>query len=119
VSLVTRYTSAEAIGLSRKLDRAQGPRPRGRPRRGVGGARGAAGGVRRAEIARAVDLIVSLEGDGTLLSVARHPAPGVPILGIDIGTLGFLTACGPGGIGPFSRRRSAGRPASSPGASSR
>ena len=58
-------------------------------------ARGADGGVRRAEIARSVDLVVSLGGDGTLLSVARHPAPGVPVLGIDIGTLGFLTACGP------------------------
>jgi len=96
VGLVTRYTSAEAIGLSRRLEREL-------RKRGLtvvhdaesAAARGVAGGVRRAEIARAVDLIVSLGGDGTLLSVARHPAPGVPILGIDVGTLGFLTACGP------------------------
>ena len=38
---------------------------------------------------------MTLGGDGTLLSVARHPAPGVAVLGIDIGTLGFLTTCGP------------------------
>jgi NAD+ kinase len=58
-------------------------------------ARQTPGGVPRDRIARAVDLLVTLGGDGTLLSVARHPAPGVPVLGIDIGTLGFLTACGP------------------------
>ncbi|MBK9968785.1 MAG: hypothetical protein IPP07_29570 [Holophagales bacterium] len=27
--------------------------------------------------------------------MARHPSPGVAILGIDIGTFGFLTACPP------------------------
>ena len=96
VGLVTRYTSPEAIELSRTLDRRL-------TRRGVevvhdlesAPARDGDGGVARNQIMRAVDLVVTLGGDGTLLSVARHPAPDVPILGIDIGTLGFLTTCGP------------------------
>jgi NAD+ kinase len=96
VGLVTRYTSPEALELSRKLDRRL-------TKRGYevvhdlesAAGREAVGGVARTQLARAVDLLVTLGGDGTLLSVARHPAPNVPILGIDIGTLGFLTTCSP------------------------
>lgn len=110
VGLVTRYTSQAAIELSRRLERRL-------TRAGFevvhdlesAPAREGDGGIARNQIARAVDLIVSLGGDGTLLSVARHPAPDVPILGIDIGTLGFLTTCGPADYGEVLEAALAGR----------
>jgi len=46
---------------------------------------------RRDEIGSKSDLVITLGGDGTLLSVARHVPSGVPIMGVNMGTLGFLT----------------------------
>ena len=43
------------------------------------------------ELARRSDLLITFGGDGTLLSVARHAPEHVPVVGVNMGTLGFLT----------------------------
>jgi NAD+ kinase len=47
--------------------------------------------VPKAELGRRSDLLITFGGDGTLLSVARHAPDHVPIIGVNMGTLGFLT----------------------------
>ena len=49
-------------------------------------------GFSRDEIASLVDLVFVLGGDGTMLNVSRLVAEkGIPILGINLGSLGFIT----------------------------
>lgn len=50
-------------------------------------------GFPRSQIPSLADLIIVLGGDGTMISVSRLVAEkGIPILGVNIGGLGFLTA---------------------------
>ncbi len=54
--------------------------------------------------------VVSLGGDGTLLAAARRAAPlGVPVLGVNLGRLGFLTATDVHRVRPVLKKLLAGR----------
>src|ERR1043166_6628265 len=54
---------------------------------------GSAAGLSRNQLAAHSDLLLVLGGDGTLLAAAREAAPrGIPILPINLGSLGFLTS---------------------------
>ena len=73
--------SSRTLALVRSLLKARGVRA-------VTAAR-----VPTARSLRDADLAIALGGDGTMLRVAREVAPrGIPLLGINIGTLGFLSA---------------------------
>lgn len=48
-------------------------------------------GLPKRELGKNCDLLVTFGGDGTLLSVARHAPEHVPVIGVNMGTLGFLT----------------------------
>ncbi len=48
--------------------------------------------IERSKLTTNCSIIVVLGGDGTLISVCRHPSPHIPkIIGVNLGTLGFLT----------------------------
>lgn len=63
----------------------------------------------KADLARECDLLVVLGGDGTLLSIARQADGSVPILGVNMGELGFLTEVTEAEALPMLRRVLAGQ----------
>jgi len=65
--------------------------------------------VERRDLPSQVDLVVVLGGDGTLLSVTHGAINGTPILGINMGTLGFLTEHPAESLLPMLRATLAGR----------
>lgn len=79
--------SSRMLALIRALLKARGVR-------GVTAAR-----VPTARSLRDADLAIALGGDGTMLHVAREVAPrGIPLLGVNVGTLGFLSAAEAGDL---------------------
>ena len=61
------------------------------------------------EMAKKADLIIVLGGDGTLLSIARMvERPEVPIFGVNLGGLGFITEIAAGELEPLLDKTLAG-----------
>lgn len=51
-------------------------------------------GVAASDLANTCDLVAVLGGDGTMLNAANQLGPAdIPVAGINVGTLGFLTTC--------------------------
>ena len=96
VGVVVKVSNPDAVVLGRRVVAELAAR-------GVAGvvdaesapALGVAPGPPRALLGRDVDAVVVLGGDGTLLSVTRGCPTAVPVAGVNLGTLGFLTEHAP------------------------
>ncbi|HEU4334130.1 MAG TPA: NAD(+)/NADH kinase [Candidatus Eisenbacteria bacterium] len=58
------------------------------------GLKGVGPGVSLATLVRRSDALLVLGGDGTMLHAARDAREGLPLLGVNLGSLGFLTETG-------------------------
>ncbi len=93
VGIVAKTSSDAAVRLAASLERAL--KRRGRKvvlEEGTAEALASPKGVSRSRISRESDLVIVLGGDGTILSVARAAPPQTPLLGINVGLLGFIAA---------------------------
>jgi NAD+ kinase len=91
VGIVAKTASATAVRLAASLERAL--KRRGRRvlfDEGTSEALRRPDGLSRDRISRETDLVLVLGGDGTMLSVARSAPGSTPLLGINVGMLGFL-----------------------------
>ncbi len=101
VGILARPDLVEAGPLLRELVawlRARGALPCMDEATAVLGGEGARGGCRVAtgrDVAAGVDVLVVLGGDGTLLAASRLLDRAVPVLGVNFGSLGFLTEITP------------------------
>src|ERR1700685_402276 len=92
VGLVVKRERPEAITIARTLTRFLRARRKTPIADSETAKKIGADAVERHHLADRADLIVVLGGDGTLLGVARMVASeGTPILGVNLGGLGFLT----------------------------
>lgn len=94
IGLVLKRNAPETVALGRQLvawlqERGKTILPEDQTSEELGFSRG----WRKVEIMQRADLVIVLGGDGTLLSVARRANTRiVPILGVNLGSLGFLTS---------------------------
>jgi NAD+ kinase len=96
VGVVVKPSNPDAVALGRRVLRELAAR-------GVAGivdvesaeVLGIAPGPPRALLGREVDVVIVLGGDGTFLSVTRGCPSTVPVAGVNLGTLGFLTEHAP------------------------
>ncbi len=101
IGIIVHHERAQAAELAR--DAAAWLIERGHevrlPLRDAGIAGLAAYGCAEEEFARGLDLAVSLGGDGTMLrTVDLVAAEGVPVVGVNVGQLGYLTEVEPPGL---------------------
>jgi len=94
IGLVLKRNASETIALGRELVTwLQARRKTILPEDQTSQELGFSRGWRKVEIMQQADLVIVLGGDGTLLSVARRASVReVPILGVNLGSLGFLTS---------------------------
>ena len=96
IGVVVKPSNPDAVALGRSVLAELA-------RRGVTGvvdsdsapALGVAAGPPRALVGRDVEVVIVLGGDGTFLSVTRGCPTSVPVAGVNLGTLGFLTEHAP------------------------
>ncbi|MBM4257294.1 MAG: NAD(+)/NADH kinase [Deltaproteobacteria bacterium] len=94
IGLVLKRNTPETVALGRQVaawlqERGKTILPEDQTSQELGFSRG----WRKVEIMQRAELVIVLGGDGTLLSVARRAnARVVPILGVNLGSLGFLTS---------------------------
>ena len=96
VGLVVHEAKAEAVdraeSIERWLDEQHHETVRLRPNPSDGA-------IAETDSAAGLDLLISLGGDGTMLRTVDAGAPhGVPVLGVNVGDLGYLTAVEPEGL---------------------